>query len=185
MDGAQPRSIYALVTILVALTPVSFANFAFADSGHREYNWLVGVDFLCTLGIPNACPDIAMATNGDSVSVAGTGTLTIHPNSVTGSGTFTHKDASGNVKAVGTWTATKLLSFVSYGSAGPAFPPGVEGGKAVMLVHLSAGFDAILTVICDLGSAPTGQHEGIHLNVQDVINFNKQVSGLTVFVRTA
>ena len=89
------------------------------------------------------------------------------------------------MKASGTWTAAELISFVSYGSAGPSFPPGFEGGKAVILVHTSVGFDAILTVICAFGSPPAGQHEGIHLNVQDVINFNKQVSGFTLFIQTA
>ncbi len=168
------------ITLLLAL---SFANVAFADSGSHTIDFLTGSGPLCGLA-PTACPDIAMASNGDMVLLTGSGTITTHPDSATGSGTFTHEDSSGNVKASGTWTATQLLSFVSYGSS-PGFPPGFEGGKAVILVHLSVGFDAILTVICGLGSPPPGQHEGIHLNVLDVINFNKQVSGFTVFIQTS
>lgn len=169
------------ITLLLAL---SFGNVALAESGSHTITFLTGSGFLCTLA-PSACPDIATASNGDMVLITGSGTITTHPDSATGSGTFTHEDSSGNVKASGTWTATQLLSFVSYGSAGPSFPPGFEGGKAVIRVHLSAGFDAILTVDCALGSPPSGAHEGIHLNVQDVINFNKQVSGFTVFIQTA
>jgi len=39
------------------------------------------------------------------------------------------------------------VSFVSYGSAGPSFLPGSEGGKAVIRIHASVGVDALLTVM--------------------------------------
>ncbi len=178
------RSLLAPTIGITLLLALSSANVAFADSRSHSIDFLAGSGFLCTLG-PGSCPDISMASNGDTVRITGSGIITTHPDSVTGSGTFTHEDSSGNVKASGTWTAAEMISFVSYGSAGPSFPPGFEGGKAVILVHTSVGFDAILTVICALGSPPAGQHEGIHLNVQDVINFNKQVSGFTVFIQTA
>ncbi len=178
------RRLFAPTVGIALLLALSFGNVAFADSGSHTINFLTGSGFLCTLAT-NACPDIATASNGDMVLITGSGTITTHPDSATGSGTFTHEDSSGNVKASGTWTATQLLSFVSYGSAGPGFPPGFEGGKAVIRVHLSVGFDAILTVECALGSPPPGAHEGIRLNVQDIINFNKQASGFTVFIQTA
>src|SRR5713226_4503670 len=123
----QNYTIAAGITVLLTL---SFANVVFADSGSRSYNWYAGGGLLCTLN-PSFCPDVAMATNGDTVTIAGSGTFTIHPDSVTGTGTFVHKDSSGTVLASGTWTATQLVSFVSYGSAGSSFPPGFEGGKAV------------------------------------------------------
>jgi hypothetical protein len=132
---------------------------------------------------------VASAPNGDTISIAGQGTLSIHPGSVTGGGTFIHKDASGAVKATGTWTAQQLLSFVSYGTM-PGVPPNFEGGKALLLIHLSpgtggAGFDGVLRITCLIGSPPAGANEGIRLNVQDVINFNKEVSGNTLFIRTS
>ncbi len=161
---------------------------ASAKSATVTYNYLAGSGFLCSLS-PDACPDVARADNGDTISIAGSGTLSIHPDSVTGSGTFTHKDASGTVLAEGTWTAQQLLSFVSYGTS-PSFPPTFEGGKALVSIHLSpntggSGFDAVLRITCLIGSPPAAAHEGIRLNVQDVIDFNKEVSGDTVFIRTS
>ncbi len=159
---------------------------ASAKSATVTFNYLVGSGPLCSLA-PDACPDVASAPNGDTITMSGEGTLSIHPDSVTGGGTFIHKDASGTVLAEGTWTAQQLLSFVSYGTS-PGLPATFEGGKALVLIHLSpnaggSGFDAVLRITCLVGSPPAGAHEGIRLNVQDVINFNKEVSGLTLFIR--
>lgn len=154
---------------------MSFANVVFADSGFRAYTYLV----------PATTPaDVAMATNGDTITIVGSGTFTIHPNSVTGSGTFVHRNSAGDVLASGTWTATQLVSFVSFGTSAP-FPPSFEGGKAVIRVHASVGVDALLTVYCLIGSPPSGFEEGIRLNVQNIINFNMQDGGNTLFIRTA
>jgi hypothetical protein len=158
---------------------------ASAQSATVTYNYLTGSGLLC----PGGCPDVASAPNGDTITITGSGTLSIHPESVTGNGTFTHKDASGTVLAEGTWTAQQLLSFVSYGTS-PGSPPTFEGGKALVRIHLTpnaggAGFDAVLRITCLVGSPPPSAHEGIRLNVQDVINFNKEVSGATLFIRTS
>ncbi len=167
------------------LLTLSSANVVSADSGFRAYDYYAGGGFLCTLD-PSFCPDVAMATNGDMITIAGSGTFTIHPDSVTGSGTFVHQDSAGNVKGSGTWTATQLVSFVSFGSGSlQGFPASFEGGKAVIRVHTSSGHDALLTVYCALGSTPAGFEEGIRLNVQDIINFNMQAGGNTLFIRTA
>ncbi len=165
--------------LLVRGTPAS------AHSDTVTYNYLAGSGLIC----PAGCPDVASAPNGDTITIAGSGTLSIHPNSVTGNGTFIHKDASGTVLGEGTWTAQQLLSFVSYGTS-PAFPPNFEGGKALVRIHLSpstggAGFDAVLRITCLIGSPPASAKEGIRLDVQDVINFNKEVSGETLFIRTS
>ena len=186
MKSARMMKNYTLVAGITLLLAMSLANVVFADSGARTYIWLAGAEPICTMIGPSACPDVAKAGNGDTVSIAGSGTFTIHPDSVTGSGTFIHKDSAGNVKASGTWTATKLVSFVSYGSGSlQGLPPSFEGGKAVIRIHASVGVDALLTVFCILGSPPSGVDEGIRLNVQDIINFNVQVGGATVFIRTA
>ena len=161
---------------------------ASAQSATVTYTDLVGSGPLCSLA-QNACPDVASAPNGDTISLAGSGTLSIHPKSVTGSGTYIHKNASGTVLDQGTWTAHQLLSFVSYGTA-PPFPPTYEGGKALVSIHLSpstggAGFDGVLRITCLIGSPPAGAHEGIRLDIQHGINFNKEVSGNTLFIRTS
>src|SRR5215472_18473390 len=125
---------------------------ASAQSATVTYHYLAGAGLLC----PANCPDVASAPNGDTISISGSGTLSIHPASVTGGGSFTHKDASGTVLAEGTWTAQQLLSFVSYGT-GPPVPPNFEGGKALMLIHLSpstggSGFNGVLRITCLIGS---------------------------------
>ena len=105
----------------------------------------------------------------------------------TGGGTFTHKTAAGAVFATGSWTATGLAGFHSYGSAAAqGLPPELFGGMAILTVHIitTSGLEAdgLLTITCTLGDQiPSGATEGVRLNVQDIINFNKEVSGFTVF----
>ena len=159
---------------------------ASAQSATVTYDYFAGSGVPCNI---TECPDVASAPNGDTITIAGQGTLSIHPDSVTGGGTYIHKDASGTVLDQGTWTAQQLLSFVSYGTA-PPFPSTFEGGKALVRIHLSpntggSGFDGVLRITCLVGSPPPSAHEGIRLNIQDVINFNKEVSGDTLFIRTS
>lgn len=157
-----------------------------ADSGSANFVYLAGSGFLCGLS-PSACPDVADASNGDTIHLSGTGTLSIHPKSVSGAGTFTHKDSAGNTLATGGWTAMELLSFNDYGTS-PGVPPALHGGLAIIRVHLSPsaggpGVDAILEVDCALGKVPPGHEEGVRLAIQAAdTNFNKKVSGFTVFI---
>ncbi len=112
------------------------------------------------------------------------------PNAVTGGGTFTHKDANGNVRGSGTWSATELLSFQNYGaSPAPGFPPNFRAGNALMRVHLVAGggtvqLDGRLRITCHLPQTdvPGGFEEGVRLAIDEVINFNREAGGATVFI---
>ncbi len=176
-----------MILALIALASVSaaLATRSVAAKTSMTFTYLAGSGLLC--GPAGNCPDIAVADNGDRISVSGSGTLSIFPNSVSGSGTFTHKNATGTVLATGTWSATDLVSFVSYGNGVPqGFPATFFGGRAAIKVTLFVGstpvHTAILAITCDLGSPPDGHPEGITLNVQDAINFNKPVSGVTVFI---
>ena len=132
-------------------------------------------------------PDVAMASNGDKIVLTGTGTLRVFPKAVTGGGTFTHKNAAGTVLATGTWTATQLLTFQSYG-ASTLRPPTFRAGLALIRVHLSpaggAGLDATLRITCHLPKTdvPGGFEEGIRLAVDNAVNFNREVSGNTLFI---
>jgi len=163
----------SLIVTLILIFSIFGAAGASADSGHREYQYFVGPAFLEN-------PDVAMAPNGATIALVGEGTLTIHPESVTGGGTFT-----SDVLGSGTWTATQLLSFHSYGSGIlQGTPPEFEGGLALIRVHLSPGVDATLQVDCLLGSPPPSAKEGIRLAVEGGPNFNKEVHGETLFIRT-
>lgn len=152
------------------------------------YEYLVGANSakpggfaLCSLPIPNPCPDVAKAANGDTITVAGTGTLSVHPKSVTGGGTY----ASSNSKVgSGTWTATRLLSFKAYGT-NPNVTAGATAGKALIRVMLSNGAGGVLRITCVLPGTkvPKAFHEGIRLAVTGGPNFNKEAGGITLFIR--
>src|SRR6059036_1431545 len=166
----------AVLAILATAIPFAAAHSTgTSQSASQSFTYVLGQGVLCSLE-EKACPDITMAPNGDSVALNGTGTLSVHTKSVTGGGMFVHMDSSGHELVHGTWEAKDLLSFVSYGDATPqGLPANLFGGTPV--------HDGILTIYCTLGNPPHGAHEGVRLNVQDVINFNKQVSGDTVFVK--
>jgi len=177
--------VLGLLGLLSMVTPLGFA----AGRSSASFQFLVGAGSICSLPVPNPCPDVSMASNGDTVTVGGQGTLSIFPKSVTGSGTFVHKAPDGTVRATGTWTAIRLMSFRSFGNSS-GLPSNFVGGQALMLVQLSVGgkpvHTAVLTVICEVGTPPDGLHEGFKLAVQDTpFNFNKQLSGITLFISQA
>jgi hypothetical protein len=177
--------ILGLLGILSLTLPLGFA----AGHSTASFQFLVGTGPLCNLPVPNPCPDISVADNGDTVALTGQGTLSVSPSSVTGGGTFVHKAPDGTVRAMGTWTAVQLMSFKSFGNS-PGLPSNFFGGKALMLVQLFVGeklvHTAVLTVICEVGNPPDGLHEGFKLAVQDTpFNFNKPVSGITIFISQA
>src|SRR3989454_5493870 len=67
----------SLSVALITLAPVPAA----ADSGAATYMLVMEV------------PNVAVAPNGDRVAVLGSGEFSVHPKSVTASGTFTHTDS--------------------------------------------------------------------------------------------
>ena len=166
----------SLSVALITLAPVPAA----ADSGAATYMLVMEV------------PNVAVAPNGDRVAVLGSGEFSVHPKSVTASGTFTHTDSGGTVRGAGTWTATDLLEFVSYGCGvvfGTPLPSNFCGGmlKLRVLLTTSIGsFDGILTVFCVVGpNPPNAVEEGVTLVIPDVINFNHSGGGGNVYIQTS
>ena len=98
--------------------------------------------------------------------------------------------AAKPVDLSGTWTATKLLSFKSYGSspAAEGLPSTWEAGKAIIRVQLFVGGNPVaigtLTVGCILPGVevPGGAFEGSTLSVQGGPNFNKADFASTLFI---
>ena len=92
----------------------------------------------------------------------------------------------------GSWTATELLSFKTYGDS-PILDPTWRTGIAHIRVHLVSDdgtmeADGILSVGCILPQVkmPGGVFEGVRLNVQGGPNFNKEVQPrATLFVLTS
>jgi hypothetical protein len=138
-------------------------------------------------------PNVAQAPNGDQVALTGEGVFQVHPKGVEASGGFTHTDSDGNLAATGTWQATKLRTYQSYGGVvlGNELPADFCGGKMKMRVLLtpdgtSLQIKGTLTVFCIIGTNPPASHddpsgEGVTL----VANFNKIVSGMNVYIRTS
>ncbi len=66
----------------------------------------------------------------------------------------------------GTWTATKLISFQSYGSTVDPDLGLVFGGTLHLHIALSTGEKAILRLTCtDFGNPPPGASQGMALQV--------------------
>lgn len=177
------RALFSLVaTLLVVLGLVGGAS----ANGATTYSVHAGDAVLAAIS-PALSPAIAAAPNGDTIEVRFTGEINTAPKSASGSGTFEHKNAAGDVVGSGTVTATRLMSFKFYGhSTDPTFPPDFTAGKALISVVLEASsgatFDGVLTVTCHLPGAagPPGTEEGIRLNVKDAINFNHEAGGGTL-----
>ena len=147
-------------------------------------------------------PNVAMAPNGDTLAITGSGVFSTHPKTVTATGSFTHTVAGGS-PITGTWTATNLISFQFYGcgsvpAIGLTLPPNVCGGVLKMRVTFSpAGttvtLPGIITVFCVIGPKAPPPHdnptqtgeEGMTAVVPSVANFNKIVSGMNLYVKTS
>jgi hypothetical protein len=173
-----------LIAILALAVSIVLPSTALADSATHTYQFHM------------EHPNVSQASNGDRVAVTGMGTFSVHPDSVRGGGTFTHTNAGGSVIGRGTWTATELLEYQSYGCGvvlGNPFPPNFCGGALKMrIVATPSGtnlqIEAILTIFCIVGPNPPNSHddpsgEGIHLVVPGIVNFNKIVEGMNIFIQ--
>jgi hypothetical protein len=175
-----------LILLALALTAavVLVPTIAVADSATHTY--------LLVMEEPN----FGVAANGDQIAVTGEGEFSVNPNAVTAAGEFIHTDSSGNVHATGTWRATGLLNYQSYGCGevfGNPIPPDLCGGAVKMSVTLtptgtSLQLPGTLTVFCVIGPhAPQSilgpLTEGVTLNVPGIINFNHSAGGDNVYVQ--
>jgi|SRR5580704_4151421 hypothetical protein len=133
-------------------------------------------------------PQISQAANGEMVSITGSGVYSVNPKTVSATGTFTSQ-SSGS----GTWVATQLLDFQPYGCGilfGTPLPPNLCGGKVILRIVLTDStsgqqFAGVLWVFCVIGNPPSSVEEGARLNIIGLNNFNKIVSGGTVYVKTS
>jgi hypothetical protein len=183
----------SLTLFIAAAAAVTFAAFGPLKSdtsaavSPSTYVYLIGVEPLCTLD-PTFCPDRTKAANGDEVTITGSGSLSVHPKSVSGGGNFIHKNESGAELAHGTWDAVRLESFVPTGQNGD-FPPGFTGGVAIMKIDLHPSTGGVISgtfwIDCYLEAGPSGHGEGVRLAVPGIANFNKHTHGNTVFIQTS
>jgi hypothetical protein len=167
-----------LLALAFAAAVVLVPSVAVADSATHTY--------LLEMGEPN----LGVAANGDQIAITGGGVFSVNPNAVDAAGGFTHTDSSGNVLATGTWTATGLINYQSYGCGevfGTPIPPDLCGGAVKMSVTLtptgtSLHLPGTMTVFCVIGThAPQSilgpLSEGVTLNVPGIQNFNHSNGG--------
>ena len=169
-----------LVAFCISLAAVGLASAPAAatdaNGNHAAYVWVVGA---------TTPSDTAVAPDGSTITLAGSGTLMAGPGgTATGGGTYMKSGGE-----TGTWTATAVDGFVSYGSgAAQGLPPNFFGGEAKLSVSLSNGQTGVLTIICVLGSPPAGKLEGIQIVLGTGVSgeYTKQVleSGNTVFIKS-
>jgi hypothetical protein len=179
------RLILFVLGLVAALVPVPTT--AVADSTTHTY--------LVVMEVPN----IGVAANGDRISITGEGEFSVHPKSVEAEGAFTHTTATGTVVASGTWEATVLLEYQSYGCGelfgDPSLPDNFCGGVVKMRVTLmpagtSLHLRGILTVICVIGPNPPNsingpRGEGVTLDVPGIANFNHSAGGENIYIQTS
>jgi hypothetical protein len=161
------KLLLAVVFVAGLAAPPSTALAMDANGNHNTYIWVVA-------------GDTAMAPDGSTIMMKGSGLLRAGPDTMaSGGGTFSTSDGSS-----GTWTATAVQGFVSYGQT-PGFPvPGATGGLAKLKVSLSNGMSGVLTIFCVLGSPPPSTMEGINLILGAGVSaeYTMQDGGFTLFI---
>ena len=177
-----------LVSLVAASTLVLTPIPALADSDTHTYQ------------LHMEGPNFGEAANGDRITITGEADFSVHPKSAEGSGTFTHTGADGTVRGAGTWDASDLLDYQSYGcgivhlpSGDVILPPNFCGGMVKMRVMLTTPvgeLPAIMTVICIIGPNPPNsidakRSEGVMLDVPGVINFNHTAGGDNIIIQTS
>jgi hypothetical protein len=170
--------------LAIATSFVFTPSIAVADSATHTYQLLMEE------------PNLGVAANGDQIAITGEGEFSVHPKAVEAEGVFSHTDSSGNVLATGTWTATRLLKYQSYGCGelfGTPIPPNFCGGAVKMRVTLtpdgtSLSLPGILTVYCVIGTHPPQSilgplGEGVTLVVPGIQNFNHSAGGENIYIQ--
>ncbi len=141
------------------LSPSSNEEPLFAHAPAAGFSYAFGEE----AGAPSA-----IAKNGDQIDISldvDLAPFTFHPKTIGGGGDFTINYATGGM-TTGTWAATKLISFQSYGSTVDPDLGLVFGGTLHLHIALSTGEKAILRLTCtDFGNPPPGASQGMALQV--------------------
>jgi hypothetical protein len=182
-------SILAIAFGLALLMPAT----TFAHTSSATYDYHIGDALIGSIGFPTHSQ--AVASNGDVVTIIGTGSFSADGKWADGGGTFSHHVAATDATITGTWVATRIISFQFYGCGeleGSPVPPNFCGGVAKLAITATPDANpgvhrsGALTITCVVGTdvAPSAV-EGVRFNVYDHINFNKTVpeSGANIYIQ--
>jgi hypothetical protein len=167
------KRILVFPAVGLALLVAVFGAFASTASAQRKIvdpndSWNVG-------SFPVAGPDVtATASFKQFLYIHGTGFFDPGTKTVNGGGEF--EIVTPYADFAGSWQATALLGFVSYG---PGHGP--SGGKMRVRVSLSGIGSGVLIVSCRQGSPPPSAVEGVKLNLSNGLNFTVPLDGETIF----
>ena len=166
---ARALIIGLLATVLVPFSTVLVPFSAHASTTNWSFN-LVSPNFATATSAPSP------VKVGDTIRLTGSGSFDTLAVTITGSGSFTHYNTSGEVIAHGTWTAVTLVGFTPFG--GPN--PGLQGGVVTITVNQYVGGElrhagVRMTVTCPINQ-PGGYVEGTTLGP-----FTAKVKGDTLF----
>ena len=189
------RRLFAFLAAVMLLLGAAVAGGGVAAASPESFAYFAGSGPVCGLA-PDACPDVAGAPNGDRIELTGAGLFAVQPKSASGGGTFVHRDANGTVLASGTWTATELLSYHSYGCGvvmGTPLPDNLCGGAVKFRVTLATPLGqlpGIMTIFCIVGPKAPSSHdsetgEGVTVVVPGIINFNHTDGGENIYVKVS
>src|SRR2546427_6140948 len=186
-EGGRGKRVLGIGTMAVILVVMAALPGLAAERPAIKWAYHAGDAYLATID-PSFSPDVAMASNGDTLTITGTGTY--NPGGpVTGGGTFVHADPSGATRHFGTWAAVKVLSYSDFGNGVvDGFPRSFHGGVLVLAVSISPtdvpGLvrSGTFTITCIIGeNVPAGADEGFTAAIPGVITFGEPVSGNTLF----
>ena len=136
-----------------------------ANGNHNSYGWVVGAD--------PPFSDTAIAPDGSTITMSGSGTLKAGPgNTASGGGTY-----SLSTGGSGMWTVTGIQGFVSYGEAIPQGLTGAFGGETKLRISLDNRTSGVLTITCLLGSPPPSKVEGISVILGSGGQYTKALPG--------
>src|SRR5258705_7320864 len=106
----------AILAVLALVPAIGGGAQASSDNISAMYDYHISDAFIQSLGEPTQTGAMATAAvGGDHVRVVGSGTFNTAAGRATGGGTFVHTNSSDVLVGFGTWTATGLDSFTSYG----------------------------------------------------------------------
>jgi hypothetical protein len=167
------------ISLILVVLPLIFAVVARADDD-REVNAFQWVVFSDTP------PQLAMASDGSKILIAGTGTFVVgEAERVTGGGTWATFNATGVATGSGQFRVTRLVKFDLAPGSAPGHPT-FHAGLAFLRIVYDDGSEGVLVVSCSLNffgpTTPPSVPEGFSASKGFVDYWHGFIDGDTIFV---